>query len=394
MAAASEPFRLGYVLERYPNASETFIAAEMRAVAACGAEVTAFVLSRGPDGVDAGVRTARADQAGAADAADALGAVRLACGFGLGAPRALAGLLRRRRVLGFFVRRARELHVEHLHAHFAGLPTLMALAMAGELPEVSVSFAAHARDLYVRPKTIARKGRGARVCIACTEAGAGRLRALLRPADRPKVVRIYHGTDLARFAYRPRPQPGRPARILAVGRMVPKKGFDVLLHALRRLRTRCAVLCEIAGDGPLRAALEALARRLDLGDCVSFAGWLPHADMPERYHGADLLAVPSVRARDGDVDGLPNVAVEALACGTPVVAGAVGALPEAIRADQTGLLCPPGDPDALADAIERMLTDARLRARVTAAGRRLAEEQFDLHVNARTVHDVLRRAAT
>jgi colanic acid/amylovoran biosynthesis glycosyltransferase len=372
-----EPFRVGYVLERYPNASETFVANEMRAVAACGAEVTAFALERGEGGRDAGVQTIYAEDSPAArpdgKTALALRAMRRAGTFPLDAPYSFLSAMRRDRVLNFFALRARELGIRHLHAHFAGLPTLVAILVAREIEGATVSFAAHARDLYVRPRAIARKARLSR--------------------DRGKVMVIHHGTDMARFSVRPRPDPTSPSRILAVGRMVPKKGFAVLLRAVAWLRERREVRCTVVGDGPLRADLERQARRLGIGELVSFPGWVAYEVMPSAYHAADVLAVPSVRARDGDVDGLPNVVVEALACGTPVVASDIGGLPEAIRPDKTGLLCAPGDADGLADALDRALRSGALRARFAAAGRQLAEQLFDIHTNAHAVYEALRRAA-
>jgi colanic acid/amylovoran biosynthesis glycosyltransferase len=392
-----EPFRVGYVLERYPNASETFVANEMRAVAACGAEVTAFALERGEGGRDAGVQTIYAEDSPAArpdgKTALALRAMRRAGTFPLDAPYSFLSAMRRDRVLNFFALRARELGIRHLHAHFAGLPTLVAILVAREIEGATVSFAAHARDLYVRPRAIARKARLSRLCIVCTGTGADRLRRLMGSRDRGKVMVIHHGTDMARFSFRPRPDPTSPSRILAVGRMVPKKGFAVLLRAVAWLRERREVRCTVVGDGPLRADLERQARRLGIGELVSFPGWVAYEVMPSAYHAADVLAVPSVRARDGDVDGLPNVVVEALACGTPVVASDIGGLPEAIRPDKTGLLCAPGDADGLADALDRALRSGALRARFAAAGRQLAEQLFDIHTNAHAVYEALRRAA-
>ena len=273
------------------------------------------------------------------------------------------------------------------------LPALMALLMAADVDGATVSFDGHAQDLFVTPRALDRKARLSRLCVACTAAGAERLRALLRPEDRGKVVHVYHGTDLARFPFRPRAVPSSPPRILAAGRLVPKKGFDVLLRALALLRERREVRCEIVGDGPQRGDLQALAGRLGIDRMVSLPGWASYEDMPALYHGADVLAVPSVRAPDGDVDGLPNVAVEALACGTPVVAGAISGIPEAVRPGETGLLVPPGDAAALADALEQALTDEALRTRVAEGGRRLAEEQFDVRVNGRAIYEALLRAS-
>jgi glycosyltransferase involved in cell wall biosynthesis len=162
---------------------------------------------------------------------------------------------------------------------------------------------------------------------------------------------------------------GAGGRALALGRLHPKKGFELLLEALARLR---GVDLAIAGDGPLRPRLERLARRLGVAERVAFLGW--RDDVPELLAGADLLVCPSLE------EPLGNVVIEAWSAGLPVVATRSAGPAALIRDGETGILVPlPGEgggPEALAAAIERVAADAALRERLAACGRRAYEAEF------------------
>jgi glycosyltransferase involved in cell wall biosynthesis len=266
------------------------------------------------------------------------------------------------------VRHIKRFGVCHVHAQSAWLPAVFALAV-GRLAQVSVSFSAHARDIFVGGTMFPAKLRQAGLCIVCTRAGADYLASVATPADRRKIQHVYHGTDLQMFSYNPPTEPNEPPCLLAVGRMVPKKGFDVLLAACALLKRRLAFRCVIVGSGPLHRTLRRHVGALELDDNVVFPGWQSYSAMPRQYRGADVLVVPSVQALDGDRDGLSNVVTESLACGTPVV--------------------PPGDPPALAAALERMLREPELRAHVAEQGRALAEDRFDSRSNVKRVRELL-----
>ena len=156
-----------------------------------------------------------------------------------------------------------------------------------------------------------------------------------------------------------------PTAHLFVGRFVEKKGIAVLAAALRDLRARgdqTPLVC--VGDGPLRPLLEALAREVS---GVALTGWLPAEAVAARMTEAVSLLVPSIVASDGDAEGLPSVIVEAMAQGCPVIGSDHGGIAEAIRSDYSGLLVPPGDAVALADAMQRIERDADLRQRLGSA---------------------------
>ncbi len=175
----------------------------------------------------------------------------------------------------------------------------------------------------------------------------------------------------------------RSRLVLAIGRLVEKKGFDTLLEATavlanQGLEPRVAIL----GDGPLRKHLQALAVRRGLSRVVTFGGWVSPAELPAWYERAALLVAPSKRSGDGDMEGLPTVLVEAAANGIPLIGTSHAGIPEIVRNGESGLLVPEQNPDALAAAMRVMLGDEELRARCGASARRLVSAEFRIETQA------------
>lgn len=224
---------------------------------------------------------------------------------------------------------------------------------------------------------------------------ATRLRELV-PGGR--VVTIPFGAAVApavRVASRPR-APGDPLRLLFIGRLVERKGVRFLLDALGR--TDSSVTLTVVGDGPLRGALEAHAAALGLGGRVEFTGAVTSSHLTERLENADALVLPAVEDRKGDVEGLGVVLIEALAHGRPVIASASGGIVDVVKDGETGLLVPPADAAALADAIERFRTDPALAARLAESGRSHVADVFSWEGIIERLNwlyaDVARRAGT
>jgi glycosyltransferase involved in cell wall biosynthesis len=164
--------------------------------------------------------------------------------------------------------------------------------------------------------------------------------------------------------------------LLAVGRFVEKKGFHFLIAALTRLKLPFRLT--IAGDGPERERLRHLITLNNLENRIVFYGSVTHAELPRMYADADVVVVPSVQDSSGDRDGLPNVVLEAMASGRPVIASDVGAITSAITHDENGLLVPPADPVALSQAIRRLAEDRNLRERLGRNGRKRAERDYEV----------------
>lgn len=270
--------------------------------------------------------------------------------------------------------------VGHLHGHFChGVATIT--AWAARLSGRSYSFTAHAKDIYqgeLNPgDLLERKMHGARFVATCTCANASVLRA--RHARPDEVHTIYHGLDTDWF----RPAPAAAARaqplILAVGRLVEKKGFDQLIEACAQLRDAgVGFECRIVGEaGSASAAIDALIEARGLRSQVHLLGPVTQAALREIYREAQVFALPCQVMDDGDRDGFPNVLAEAMAMGVPVVSTAISGIPEMIDDGVHGLLVRPRDPRGLADALQRVLTDATLHRALSLAGRQRICERFD-----------------
>jgi glycosyltransferase involved in cell wall biosynthesis len=213
--------------------------------------------------------------------------------------------------------------------------------------------------------------------IAVSEAN-GRYLAEQKRLPRRKIHVIHNGSDLARFRGS-RPVSNRLKTrlgfavdtpvLLVAGRLEPQKGHSILLQALPKMRDEFPKLCAIfAGEGSLRQELQEQVTGLGLGECVRFVGF--QSNIEDWFSMADITVLPSF------YEGLPLVAIESLAAGTPLVASAVDGTPEIVVHERTGLTVPPGDPGALAQAICRLLADPERRKQYGEAGRRWVLEHF------------------
>lgn len=277
--------------------------------------------------------------------------------------------------------------VRHLHAHFchgATTVTWLASMMTG----LSFSFTAHAKDIYCESLNpsglLPRKMRAARFVVTCTDANREHL---LKVEPQARVHCVYHGLN-AEFmellgetngAARPSPSRNRRLRALGVGRLVEKKGFDVLVEAcgiLRRLEVPFEAV--IVGEhGEHEAEIRRRIDALNLGDSVRLAGPMEQTKLIEEYRSAEVFCLPCRVLENGDRDGIPNVLMEAMACGLPVVTTPVSGIPEIIRDGVNGRLVPPDDPAALADALLRIDADWRLAESLSAQARATVRERFD-----------------
>jgi glycosyltransferase involved in cell wall biosynthesis len=182
--------------------------------------------------------------------------------------------------------------------------------------------------------------------------------------------------------------------VLAVGRLIEKKGFTDLIRACSLLRAEGSVFrCRIVGKGELAAKLRALIAELGLDHQVELTGPIPREELLAVYERASVVVAPCVIGTDGNRDGLPTVLIEAMALGVPVVATDVTGIPELVRNERTGLLVPQHDPEALAAAIRRVLTEPSRSEAFVRAGRARVESEFDLRANVAHLRALLEEAS-
>lgn len=273
-----------------------------------------------------------------------------------------------------------------LYVHFAHKPGTHGRG-AARLAGVPYALSAHAKDVWLtEPHELKAKASDAAVVLTCTEEAREHLQALVGGAT--QVHRIYHGVEV------PRSLPmiersGRPV-VLVVARLVEKKGVDLLIRAAALLRVRGAdFVVRIAGEGPEWARLQRLAHELEVADRVTFLGPLMESEVREEYRRATVFALPCQLLPNGDRDGLPNVLLEAMAHGLPVVSTTLAGVREAVADGESGLLVDARDEVGLADALERLFADGPLCARLGANARRCVAERFDRRANLPAVHAAL-----
>ncbi len=427
---------VGYVLKGYPRRSELFIASEIWRLEQLGVPVRLFVI-KGPeesehhDVVDRILAVPRylpdttsltgqplrrwlADNLGAFRPALRAVARRHPLGLARAAVAAAAQSWRARngwrpknlyakellQAVALVAEVDRAGDVENLHAHFAHGTTTVTW-LASKICGLPFSFTAHAKDIYresLNPAgLLVRKLRAATFVATCTGANAEHLQSLAPDAE---VHLVYHGLnpDFARLleAVEEGDRSGEPAalRVVSVGRQVTKKGFDVLLHAVALLRHRGVdvELVLVGEEGDATPTIHRLLEELDLADVVELRDACGQAELLRLYRGATVFALACRVAEDGDRDGIPNVLVESMAAGLPVVSTAVSGIPELVHDGEDGLLLPPGDPVALADALARIGKDPALRERLADEGPVTVARDFDAVSNARRMAHLLEGA--
>ena len=276
-----------------------------------------------------------------------------------------------------------------VYVHWAHKPATVA-RFAARLAGVRYGLSAHAKDIWLTPPAeLARKVRDAEVVLTCTSGGHAYLHQLA--GGRTPVELVYHGVDTDALA--PSDATSPDPVILSVGRLVEKKGYPTLLQAVAMLRDRGVDFqLRLVGEGPQWAALQRLVHELRLGERVSFLGPLTESEVRAQYAQAQVFALACQELTNGDRDGIPNVILEAMACGVPIASTASAGVVEAVGDEGCGLLVPAGDHEALADALIGLLGDGELRRRLAVRARARIVERFDRTVHLASAIDVLRAA--
>jgi len=274
--------------------------------------------------------------------------------------------------------------VSGIHGYFAHAPAEVAERVATQLG-TRFGFSIHARDARkVAPEVLYARARKAACVVACNHDVAGELRN-----SGANVHLVPHGVDLERFVPQPFPEM-KVLKLLAVGRLVEKKGFHVLIAAATRLQAPFQL--EIVGEGPEEKRLTELIRCHRLESKVRLCGPKTHEDLPEAYSRAHILVAPSIVDQTGDRDGLPNVVLEAMACGRPVIASDVGAIGGAVIHEGTGLLTQPGNAESLAAAIDLLAVQHSMLEDLGMQARARVQREYDIHRCTERFHNLLRVA--
>ena len=396
--------RIAYLVGEYPAVSHTFILREVAALRAQGLDIlTCSIRRTGPQH-----HRGPAERAEAAATFNVLDAARrpgrlltaqlralrhpgrylsvLRQAWRMRGPGLRAGLYQ----LFYFLeatvlaRHLQDRQVTHLHNHFAQASCSVAV-LAARLADVPFSFTLHGPADFTDPRLwrLADKIAAARF-VACISHYCRSQAMLVSPQDHWSRLRIVHcGVEPERYDAGPAQGQG----MLFVGRLAAAKGVPVLIEAMARIRARCPEAhLTLIGDGPDRARLEEQVRRAGLQDAVRFLGYRSQDEVAEALREAALFVLPSF------AEGVPVVLMEAMAARRAVVATRIAGIPELVEDGVSGVIVPPGDGDALADAVCAVLSDPDRAARMGAQGRARVQAEFDIRTEAAALAAAFRQA--
>ncbi len=286
--------------------------------------------------------------------------------------------------------------VDHCHVHFANRAAHTALFLK-KMSGLTFSVSAHGQDFMVdlgNEELLAEIFREAEFIAAETDYSVKLLQERC-PEFTDKIHRVYNGMDLEAIpGIRPERPPG-PTTILSVGRLVPFKGFEVLIEACAELDQRnFAFHCEIVGDGPLRDELEAAIAHHRLEKRVHLCGSVSQESVFSKLQDCDIFALASVTDQDGASDVFPTVILEAMALARPVVSTRLAGIPELVIDGITGLLVPPGDSTALADALDKLVRNSATRSTFGASARSRIEKHFQIETTVAPLIALLEKCAS
>lgn len=267
--------------------------------------------------------------------------------------------------------------IEYVHAEYGSAPALLAMAIS-RLAQIPYGVSFHAADIWGDQNLLEEKVGGASLVLTCTAHNARHLRELA--GEHPEKVHVaYHGLDLTRL---PSPQPlplASKDTWIAVGHLVPKKGFEHLLRAAAILRDKGDDFhLKIIGEGPERLRLESIIDELELDAFVTLAGELSQEEVWREILKSHALVAPAIRDKAGDLDGIPKGILEAMALGRPVVASDLSGIPEVVASGDTGQLVDPEDGEALARGMAELASDWHLAEKMGRRARKIIEERFDV----------------
>ena len=397
--AQTRGMKVAYIMSRFPNLTETFVLYEIIALERHGVSTAVYPLLRTRQSV---VHPEAEQMAARARYQPFLSLSILVAHwhFLRRRPRAYFGVLAEvlrgtwgsfnffvgaigifPKVVRFAYEMARE-GVTHVHAHFSNHPTVAAL-IVHRLTGIPFSFTAHGHDVHVDRRMLGAKIDAAEFAVMISEYNKRLVLEDCRGVDPEKIHVIHCGTDTGFFAPRVSTRPDGRFSIICIGSLIEVKGHPHLIEACRLLEDRgLNPRCHLIGSGPDRRRILEQIAAAGLEDDVVMHGALPRPRVAELMANADVIVQPSVPTRRGSREGIPVSLMEGMASGLPVVASRISGIPELVEDGSSGLLVPPGDPTALADALARFIEDPALRQKMGRAGRQRVLEQFDVSRNA------------
>jgi phosphatidylinositol alpha-1,6-mannosyltransferase len=278
---------------------------------------------------------------------------------------------------------ARRHHATVMHGHWV-IPGGITAAIAA--PRLPLVVSLHGSDVYVAERLAAARTAArhafarAGFVTACSDDLARRAVALGAAADR--IETVPYGVDTTRFGPNSTARSARRKQLgladhvplcLAAGRLVHKKGFEYLIDAVAKVPQ---LVLAIAGEGTLDEALRTQAQTKGVASRVRFLGNQPQDTVGEYFAAADLICAPSIRDDSGNVDGLPNVVLEAMASGTPLITTAAGGIGSVVEHERTGLVVAERDPAAIGRAIQQLLANPVMAHDLGRAARAAVERRF------------------
>ncbi|HUW19756.1 MAG TPA: glycosyltransferase family 4 protein [Sedimentisphaerales bacterium] len=396
--------KIGYILTTFPSLTETFAAREIEALRTLGFDITILAAS-GPWAANGPVedpKTLYRPSAFSLEAVLSVSYMVLRYPLALGrliylilrlvrsCPWEAVSLMGNLHTVGFFARHLDRAGISHIHAYFLSWPAFIALALSAATRR-QFSISAHARDIFVERGAAELKVSRANFVAACTEQGLKQLKAGLPARYHDKLHLSYHGAGKVLECYElceknvTEFEPDDNV-VIAVGRLVEKKGFAYLIKAfalVAREKPYCRLM--IVGDGPSHRQLSELIAELNLEGRVRLLGWQKSYATLRLIRRATLLVAPSVVTQEGDRDGIPNAILEAFASGVPVIASDLQGIREAVKDRQTGLLVEPGNIKKLALTITELLGNRDLQRQLSQKAYEMAAERFDSVKNTKTL---------
>ena len=281
--------------------------------------------------------------------------------------------------------------IDHLHAHFASAATTVA-RLASFFSSVPYTFTAHAKDIFHEDtdyEILRSKLRDASGTVTVSDFNIDFLRKKFGP-DSSKVQRVYNGLDLKNLLYK-KPE-NRESLIITVGRLVEKKGINVLVDACKILSQRgCTFHCRIIGQGEFETKIRSQINDNGLEQTVELVGVLPRSEVVQNFYDAQVFVLPAIIGQDGNRDGLPTSILESMALGTPCISTDVTGIPEVVKQNETGLVVPQNDPVSLANALEKLLSDQKIGIKLSENARKLIESQFNITKNSADIRKIFEK---